>query len=531
LTRLLEEVRAWTRSSEMPGRPGGDRSLALAVIAAAVVLTALKAVFAARTPLFPDEAFYWQCSQRLGLAYSDHPSLTALMIRAGTALLGPTPLGVRLPFLLAGAAILPVLYGTARPLVGRRAALLAVGVATAIPGVSLMGTLAIPDVPLLLWTAVVLLALQRALQTDRLRWWLLGGIAGALGLVSEYRFAPFGLAVAAVLVATPWGRRAWSGPGPWLMAALSLLGLLPTLLFNLELDFAPLRYQLLDRHGGDGPGLLKHVQQQLVVMTPLLYVAAMATLGALIVRGRRGDRDAATFGLLALVPLGFWLALSPFSDDHHADAHWPLPGYLPLLPFLPGVLVALAARGRTGLAVAAATPALGAAALVSVLLAALLPATSTSLLRPFLGWTGLGEALSVRLAGWDGERPVVVLDNYVAASQAEFVLTGANPSLLTTSPWYVLDHKLNRNHGRSLQYRLWGRGERALAELAGRPALVVVEVDRTNERERPAWIEHVGRFVQPLEPMGQLRAGPGQRPRRFRFYQGRVAERSPPAGD
>ena len=60
-----------------------------------IVLLALRAVFAALLPLSADEAYYWLWSQHPAWGYFDHPPMIAWLIRAGTLVLGDTPLGVR----------------------------------------------------------------------------------------------------------------------------------------------------------------------------------------------------------------------------------------------------------------------------------------------------------------------------------------------------------------------------------------------------------------------------------------------------
>ena len=84
------------------------------------VLVAARVVVACRLDLFGDEAFYWQCAQRLAPAFVDHPPLTALLVRAGCGLLGDTRLGVRILFLGLTAAIPWAVLWMAAPLVGRR---------------------------------------------------------------------------------------------------------------------------------------------------------------------------------------------------------------------------------------------------------------------------------------------------------------------------------------------------------------------------------------------------------------------------
>src|SRR5579871_5953924 len=49
----------------------------------------------ARLPLSADEAYHWLWSKHLAAGYFDHPPMIAWLIRAGTALFGDTPFGVR----------------------------------------------------------------------------------------------------------------------------------------------------------------------------------------------------------------------------------------------------------------------------------------------------------------------------------------------------------------------------------------------------------------------------------------------------
>ena len=60
-----------------------------------LLLLVVRAVFAALLPLSADEAYYWLWSKHLAAGYFDHPPAIAWLIRAGTALFGDTPFGVR----------------------------------------------------------------------------------------------------------------------------------------------------------------------------------------------------------------------------------------------------------------------------------------------------------------------------------------------------------------------------------------------------------------------------------------------------
>ena len=74
---LLDETFKQADREVMPSR----HMLALAL----AVLTAVRLLVAACTPLSPDEAYYWVWSQVLQPGYLDHPPMVALWIWLGTS--------------------------------------------------------------------------------------------------------------------------------------------------------------------------------------------------------------------------------------------------------------------------------------------------------------------------------------------------------------------------------------------------------------------------------------------------------------
>src|SRR3954464_7738887 len=85
------------------------RNTALMVTA----LVVLRLVGAAWTPLTFDEAYYWMWSKHLAGGYYDPPPIVAFVIRAGTAILGDTELGVRLVSILLALPMSFAVYRTA----------------------------------------------------------------------------------------------------------------------------------------------------------------------------------------------------------------------------------------------------------------------------------------------------------------------------------------------------------------------------------------------------------------------------------
>ncbi|MEA2713470.1 MAG: hypothetical protein QOK27_1431, partial [Gemmatimonadales bacterium] len=211
-----------------------------------VGLAVLQWVAGSRIPLDPDESYYWEWSRRLALGYYDHPPAIAYLIRAGTAIFGPTALGVRFVPVLANLGGGLILLLLARRLGGARAGLNAVLLVLSLPIVAAWLILATPDCPLFLADALALYAAVRALEASprswpALAWWLGSGAALGLGLLSKLSavILPFGILLA--LLARPDLRRRLAEPGPYLAGLLATLMAVPIVAGN---PAAPSVFQL-----------------------------------------------------------------------------------------------------------------------------------------------------------------------------------------------------------------------------------------------------------------------------------------------
>lgn len=422
----------------------------------------LKVAMAARLPLFVDEAFYWQESRHLSWAYSDLPGLTAWLIRLGDLLFGEGRLALRAPFLLI-AATLPwlVVRITAREFDMRHAWLAGIA-AVLLPLAGSLGLLALPDVPMALATLLCVDAGARLLRnvSDGAALVLAAGLA--IGALSHYRFiAVIGVGLV-VLLSTPAGRRVLADPRVWIAIAFGAAAWTPLMAWNMENAEAGLRFQLVDRHPwafhADG---LQFLVIQALLVTPPLFVALMSAAW----RGRAAEAGRRYLAWLGgLVVLGFFV-LGFFADTQRVSFHWPLPGYLALLPLLPALLDRWPSWLRR------ATWAIAACGLVAVL--GYYAAVSVPSLRErsaalkwypsnFAGWDTLASTVQARRAAMPaGAR--LVAGNFKIGAELGFAL--GEPDIP------VLPHPLNRDHGRAPQLQLWGlRHDRAFDT----PTLLVV---------------------------------------------------------
>ncbi|MGY0634413.1 glycosyltransferase family 39 protein [Luteimonas sp. A478] len=466
-----------------------------AFVALWLVVLLLKLGVATQLPLFVDEAFYWQEGQHPGWAYSDLPGLTAWLIRLGVEVAGNNHFGVRLPFLLMGAALPWMMVGMVRRELGEGSAPWLAGSATVLlPLAGTLGIMALPDVPMALATMLCLDAGARLLRRVDNGAVLLLALGLAIGALSHYRFiAVIGVGVIA-LALLPGGRRALRDPRVWIAVAFGAAAWVPLLAWNIENAEAGLRFQLVERH----PWAL-HASGFSFIPLQAAFVTPLLLAGLLLAGWRgawRGEREVVRlFGLLGgLVVLGFF-ALGFFADTERVSFHWPLPGYLALIPLLPALLASWPRWLRR------ATWALAGAGLVAVF--AYYAAVSIPSVRAqsaawkwypsnFAGWNVLADAVEEELAQMpEGTR--LVADNFKIGAELGFRLD--NPRIK------VLDHPLNRFHGRAPQLQLWGLETAGRSQWGDDPVLLVVGASdvsyRNLLRRYHALCERVGPLPAP----------------------------------
>lgn len=456
-----------------------------------LALLAFKLALAMRLPLFVDEAFYWQEGRHLAWAYSDLPGLTAWLARLGDAL-GDGTLALRLPFLAIAAAIPWLVVRMSARELDARSAWQAGSLALLLPLAGTLGLMALPDVPMLFATALCLDAGLRLLR--KVDAFAAGELALglAVGGLTHYRFAAVIAVGFLALLALADGRRALRDARVWAAVSGGALAWLPLLLWNLHNADAGLQFQLVDRHpwsfSGEG---IRLGRMQLLLATPLL-LAAMAMAAW---RGGRDARPAARYLALSgtMIVVGF-LALGFFADRERVSFHWPLPGYLALLPLVPAALAGWARGWR----IATWTTAM----LGLVVVLGYYVVASTPLLRAktasrnfhptnFAGWDVLSHAVIERLASMPpGTR--LLAGNFKLGAELGFALDDADIP--------VLAHPLNDKHGRAPQLALWGLAHASRATLGDGPVLLVASANDVGFRDLLAHYHALCEQVGPLPP-------------------------------
>jgi len=434
----------------------------------------LRLAFAAAVPLVPDEAYYWTWSRQLAGGYFDHPPVIAWLIAGGTALLGDTPLGVRLLPNVAGTLATAAIAWTADVLAGPRAARFALLAFAAMPVAAVGMILATPDAPLLFGIAWTLCCVTHALShparsATATRWWIGAGLAIGVAMASKFTavLVPVGLSLTILVV--PALRPRLREPGPWLAVVVASLVMVPVLLWNASHDWIAFRFQL--GHGLGSGAKESLVQRELnlvggqaLLVTPILFGLL---LGALVRAVREEPRRRALAGVAL-----FCLAFFVFSATRkNVEANWPAIAWVPAV-----VLLAAARPGdrstweRRALRLAAALSALLLAHVVRPLVA--LPGSRDPVNQAH-GWTDLATAVAQRQASLatapsdvvgPSTAPLVAANRYQDAAMLAFHLPG-HPQVPS----------LNLG-GRPNQYDLWTAAPDRLT--VGGAMLLVLELPR-----------------------------------------------------
>jgi 4-amino-4-deoxy-L-arabinose transferase-like glycosyltransferase len=396
-----------------------------------IAATVVRLAVAAFMPLSADEAYYWVWSKALAPGYLDHPPMVALWIRAGTAVLGDTPLGVRLLGPLAAALGSLLLWSAGRDLApdmaaGSRAAWMLNGTLALNAGSVLMT----PDTPLLLFWTACMAALARLARTGNGTWWLAAGIAAGLALQSKYTaglLAP--CALLWVLLAPGLRRWLWHWQ-PYAGGLLAAAMFAPVLAWNAAhgwVSFAKQGGREADWHPGLAASHLGElVGGQLGLATPLLLAVFCWGIWRLARAGGWWRAETALPLVFTMVPAAVFVQ---HAFGGRVQANWPGVIY-------PGAALAAAIAG-VGLWQAATWLGAGLSALVFVQATAwplALPRRLDFSLIRLAGWGGLARQAEAAA----GAPPAfIAADDYGVA--AELAFHGAAPVLGVEPRWALFN--------------------------------------------------------------------------------------------
>jgi len=275
----------------------------------------LNLISASFTLLYTDEAYYKLFSQQLSLGYFDHPPMIALFIRVGSHIFN-NETGVRL---LSVISVTAALFLTYRVSCVQKPVLFMSAIFSVL-ALNILGFLALPDAPLLLFTALFFVAYKRLLNFENTTNLIYLAIAMAALMYSKYH----GILVIIFTIASNF--KLLRSPKFWLSAFLALILFLPHLLWQANNGFITFSYHLFERSASHYKisFTLEYIFGQILFYGP---VTALFMYVALIMK-KEYDRfeRALIWNILGI--LCFFLICTL---KGRVEANWTLPAIVPML--------------------------------------------------------------------------------------------------------------------------------------------------------------------------------------------------------
>lgn len=387
---------------------------------------------ASTTELLDDEAYYWVFSQHLDWGYFDHPPITALLIRAGYWIF-PNELGVRLLCVLLSTGTIWIL----EKMTLRQHPRLFYSIALSMIALQLGGFLAVPDIPLLFFTALFFYRYNRFLKAET---WVnaIGlGISAAFLLYSKYHGV---LILFFTLISN---LRLFRSPRVYVAGLLAFFLFVPHLWWQYQHDWVSFRYHL--QESNVNPYKLSYTIEYLVgqLLLPGPLIGLLLLPAAWLYRTSNAFERALRFTAIGIY--GFFL-LSSFRG--RVEGNWTAPALIPLV-LLSHAYLTEHQRWQTWIYRSLPISLLLILVLRVGMIVDVIPAKAIS--SRFHSWKSWPDTLKARTNGL----PVVWLNSYQRASKYAFYSDQST-------------HSLNFYRERRNNYNFWSIED----SLQGKPVVI-----------------------------------------------------------
>ncbi len=477
--------------SKLPKKPWWN---AIAISPASVwllilALLAFRIIWQIISPytLIEDEAHYWEWSRNLDWSYYSKGPGVSWVIWASTTILGHTEYAIRIPAAIAAAlGTLAVAKITKDHFQDQRLVFISAILYACVPGFAAAAMIMTIDSPYIAsWAWASFFALRAILKGHHTSW-LAFGLWIAIGFLFKYTILLLLPGVLLAILITRNNRPKLSLKHLALGMLVSLIGLVPVLIWNAGHDWATVRHLLghLGAPGGDTEKraayhadpwtilwMLEYVSLQMLVGGPVVILSIFALLNA------RKHADTHTqLVIKALVAIAFPILFFYFlvSLVTQTEGNWAMGAFVTLIPAASWAVLDGVSRIDHPVKFA-----WGAAMTIGIVILMLFPSAKWLSKQPVVGpliplyrMTGMREHAAAAtesindLRAYTGQEPLIMSEHYGRASQLAFYLPG-QPTVYCTSA---------QVGGRKTQYDMWTHTDlsnpKTLAPLLGRPGLL-----------------------------------------------------------
>jgi 4-amino-4-deoxy-L-arabinose transferase-like glycosyltransferase len=285
--------------------------------------------------LMPQDAYYYLYGQNLSWSYFDHPGMIGYLLRFTSELLGQSVFVVKLTDFLVTSSSLYFFYLLARHILPIYKAKQALVLLVSTLFISIISFNSTPDVPLILFWTLSVLALYKAIFEDKKGYWILAGIAMGLAFNSKYTSLFLQIGLIGFLLFSNRYRKLFFSPWLYVCLILSVVLTVPVFYWNYEHEFASFLFQSSNRTDSISEFKLTPkyffgaIGHQLFLLLPILF-SVFVTFTFKYVRRfftkLKLPGDQQLFLLAFFIPtfLGFF-ALTPI---YWVKLNWMMPSYI-----------------------------------------------------------------------------------------------------------------------------------------------------------------------------------------------------------
>lgn len=454
-----------------------------------LAILALRIIWQILSPytLIEDEAHYWEWSRRLDWSYYSKGPGVAWIIWASTSILGHTEYAIRIPAAIAASLGTIAVAKIAKDhFEDQRLVFISALLYACVPGFAFAAMVMTIDSPYIAsWAFASFFALRAILKAHH-KSWIYFGIWIAIGFIFKYTIL---LLLPGVLLAIFISRKSTSKLNTKYFAIgllVSLLGLIPVLIWNADHDWATVRHLLghLGAPGGDTEKtaayhadpwtilwMLEYVALQIVVGGPVILLSIFAFLNSRKHADKQTHLVITTMIAMALPILIFYFAVSLITQT---EGNWAMGAFVTLIPAASWAVLDGVKRIDHPVKFA-----WGAAIFFGIAILIIFPGASWLSKQPVVGpyvpmyrMTGMREhaadaqRIIDELKESTGLEPLIMSEHYGRASLLAFYLDG-QPIVYTTSA---------QVGGRKTQYDMWTQTDLAnpdtIVDMLGRPGIL-----------------------------------------------------------
>ncbi len=291
--------------------------------------------------MMPQDAYYDFYGEHLALSYFDHPGMIGYLLRLFTTVFGKSVFTIKLADFTVTSLTLFAFYQLAGLFLCKQKQNLALGIIGSTFLISILSTISTPDVPLLLFWTLSLIAIYHAVFRHKKSYWLLAGLLMGLAFDSKYTAVLLQFGLILFLIFSNRYRKLLLSGWLWLCLLISILVTFPVFYWNYQHHFASFLFQSAGRTNDISkfqfkPNLfLGTIGTQLFLLLPVVFCGLVLftfkTIKKVLTKWQLPN-DQILFLLCFFLPafLGFFL-ISPF---YWVKINWMMPAYITGIIFI-----------------------------------------------------------------------------------------------------------------------------------------------------------------------------------------------------